>query len=379
MAPRSGSALALVLVLATLQAAPASMAAPERRPLACGDTITRDTRLTADLVDCGQSGLIIGADGITLDLNGHRVDGDGSGDDVGIDIEGHKAVTIANGTVREFTEGVFVAGASGIAIRRLTSTDQAHGGITVDSSRDVSLTDNVVRAAGAGLIVTRSHGVTVAANRVSGSAFAGIPVFESQDVAIVDNTVTTSADAGVGLFEGSSHAAVTGNRLSRNGAGVALNAGASDNLLSGNSITHNASGVIVDVGTYDNRVVNNVIDDSAFEGIAVVGSDGNLIARNAVTRNGTADGAGGIAVIAWPDDLTETSDANVLVDNAAVDNDGDGIHVSTGRPANRLRGNRAERNSLLGIDAEAGTIDGGDNHAARNGDSRQCVGVDCVP
>ena len=249
----------------------------------------------------------------------------------------------------------------------------------VDRARDAVVTDDVVRGPGAGIIVTRSDTVRVAANRVSGSAFAGIPVFESQHVAITDNTVTTSRnDTGIGLFDGSSQSEVTGNRLSRNGAGIGLDNGAFDNLIAGNSVARNDSGVIVDVGTHDNRVVENVIEDSLFEGIAVVGSDGNLIARNRVARNGAREAAGGIVVIPWPDDVAETSDANVLADNATLDNDGDGIRVGEGQAANLIRGSRADRNTLLGINAP-GSIDGGGNHAARNGDPRQCVGVACSP
>ena len=44
----------------------------------CGDTITTDTTLHADLVNCPNNGIIIGADHITLNLNGHRIDGDGT-------------------------------------------------------------------------------------------------------------------------------------------------------------------------------------------------------------------------------------------------------------------------------------------------------------
>jgi parallel beta-helix repeat protein len=376
MMPHSTSGLAIVLAVATVGTATATMAA-ERRPLACGDTITTDTRLTADLVDCPDGGLVVGADGITLDLNGHRVDGDASGDDVGINVEGHQGVTIANGTVREFTEGVLAVGGSEIVIRRLTSADQGHGGITVDGSRGVIVTDNGVRGAGAGIIVRRSDTVRVGANRVAASASGGVSVFESQRVVIVGNTVTTSADAGIGLFDGSSDSEVTGNRLSGNGAGIAANNGASHNLIAGNSVARNASGVIVDVSTHDNRVVENLIEDSAFEGIAVVGSDGNLIARNRVARSGAVDAAGGIVVIPLPDDLAATSDANVLVDNAARENGGDGIRVGEGQTANLLQGNRGDRNTRLGIDAAPGTIDGGGNRATGNGDLRQCVGVAC--
>jgi dipeptidyl aminopeptidase/acylaminoacyl peptidase len=43
----------------------------------CGDVITQDTTLDSDLIDCPGDGLVIGADNITLDLNGHTIDGTG--------------------------------------------------------------------------------------------------------------------------------------------------------------------------------------------------------------------------------------------------------------------------------------------------------------
>ena len=50
--------------------------------VACGDTITADTTLDSDLTNCPGDGLVIGAGSITLDLNGHTIDGDGG--DIGI-------------------------------------------------------------------------------------------------------------------------------------------------------------------------------------------------------------------------------------------------------------------------------------------------------
>jgi hypothetical protein len=44
----------------------------------CGDTITADTTLDSDLLNCPNNGILIGADGITLNLNGHVIDGDGT-------------------------------------------------------------------------------------------------------------------------------------------------------------------------------------------------------------------------------------------------------------------------------------------------------------
>ena len=62
---------------------------------------------------------MIGADDITLDLNGHSISGDGKPVrrcprrqpcDIGIN-DGHDGVTVRNGSVRGFGIGVVVAGA----------------------------------------------------------------------------------------------------------------------------------------------------------------------------------------------------------------------------------------------------------------------------
>ena len=45
--------------------------------MSCGDTITADTTLHADLLDCPNNGIVIAADDVSLDLNGHSVGGDG--------------------------------------------------------------------------------------------------------------------------------------------------------------------------------------------------------------------------------------------------------------------------------------------------------------
>ena len=80
------SVVALFATLASLAVVLLAVAAPGsmgggRTPashVSCGDTITADTTLDSDLIDCPNNGIVIGADDITLDLNGHRIDGDGT-------------------------------------------------------------------------------------------------------------------------------------------------------------------------------------------------------------------------------------------------------------------------------------------------------------
>ena len=73
--------------------------------------------------------------------------------------------------------------------------------------------------------------------------------------------------------------------------------------------------------------------------------------------------------------MTGPSTSNTLSENLASRNASDGIRVRTA--GNRLELNTANRNRRRGIDAVAGTVDGGGNRASGNGLSPQCTGVSC--
>ena len=81
----------------------------------CGATIVADMRLDYDLA-CPGNGLIVGADGIKIDLNGHTIAGSGTG--AGIDVTGRTDVTIFGGIIRNFGAGVLTNTSTKIVIKR---------------------------------------------------------------------------------------------------------------------------------------------------------------------------------------------------------------------------------------------------------------------
>ena len=96
-----GTVVALAATVAAVLALTGGEASADH--VSCGDTITVDTTLDSDLVDCPNNGIVIGADDITLDLNGHTIDGDGElvhacpakeFCDFGVANDGHDRVTI---------------------------------------------------------------------------------------------------------------------------------------------------------------------------------------------------------------------------------------------------------------------------------------------
>src|SRR4051794_19728420 len=102
-------------VLLTVAMAVGGMSPASGATLDCGDVLTTDTVLQADLLGCPGNGLVVGADDVTLNLNGHTISGDGLPDsscpvdvqcDVGIDnAAGHRGLTLLRGSVRNFSVG----------------------------------------------------------------------------------------------------------------------------------------------------------------------------------------------------------------------------------------------------------------------------------
>jgi parallel beta-helix repeat protein len=196
----------------------------------CGQVITEDTKLANDLIDCPEHGLVIGADDVSLDLNGHTIDGDAIDPDtcrVELDCHdgvhnaaGHDAVTITGGSVRDFTTGVLVVGASDNHIRALTASDSSAHGVYVGRTTDSTIARNSVFDNFSGVVVVESRDIAVVDNSVSDSQLGGIPIFESQHVRIAGNSSSGNGLEGIALLDRSSDNAIERNSLSDNGDGI---------------------------------------------------------------------------------------------------------------------------------------------------------------
>src|SRR4051794_21923188 len=119
-----------------VQAKPKGTGAP-----VCGSTVTADVRLTADM-SCSGPGLIVGAAGITIDLNNHQIVGGGTG----ILNNGFADVTVQDGILRNFAVGVQFTGVNGGLVDNLTMTfaQPIYGvtGVLLDGSQHVTVDNN---------------------------------------------------------------------------------------------------------------------------------------------------------------------------------------------------------------------------------------------
>jgi parallel beta-helix repeat protein len=386
------SATRLLLVVAigvtVASLAPAADASASRDGVACGDTITRDTKLGEDLVDCPGNGIVIGADGVELDLNGHTIDGDGELGcdefytcDFGVDnTAGHHGLSVRGGSIREFATAVAAIGGDDNRISRITASHNILGGILVIGGPGARIERNSISANGlttdqAGLIVFDSSEVRIERNAVFDNGDIGMFLVGLGDSRVERNAVSGNPETGIGL-DGNGNE-VSRNRVVQNGEGITV--GGDENTITRNQVADSRAGVeggglgiFVAVG-HDNLVERNFVVGASRSGIQVSllpeELEGAPPAVDTVVRRNHLRGNGDGVLV------QTTALGTVLEGNHALDSGDDGVDVDSA--ATTLIGNHAVHNGDLGIEAVVGVIDGGRNKAHSNGNPLQCTNVAC--
>lgn len=304
----------------------------------CGDTIMVGTVLDAD-INCVGSGLIIGADGITLDLNGHTVSGSASPCqscpfEVGILIDGHSGITIKNGTVDGFVYGIFLQnGSHSNAVISTLTTGNIFNGISLIRDSDNNQIEGCIshNNGGFGIIINDGSDGNIVKNCSTsrndlgvfiGGGSDGAPSFDNK---VIGTESSENLRSGIDIFGGSSRNIVTGNLTNDNGTnGINLNVDATENIIEGNTSNGNdGEGIRIARESNDNAILNNNVADNGGDGIRILrNADKNVVRGNRLTGN--RDGIG----------LARGADRNDIQDNFIFDNLRYGLRVSDVVPPN---------------------------------------------
>ncbi len=280
--------------------------------LSCGQTITESTTLENDLGPCPGHGVVIGADNITFDLNGHTIRGSAGRDGAGVYVLDRTGVTVQNGTVTAFDIGVALDGGSFNTVSGMTARDNIGAlgaiggdGIAIMSSQGNRIVGNATinngPFSGIGLYSRRdadhpgTRGVA-RDNYISGNDVVGNIIGRNRfDATNTDNDgIRVENDAVFNTF--------TGNRVARNGLdGISLFADTADNVVTNNQVEGNGfyrttarrgSGIIVFTRSTRNVVENNLVTGNADSGIDIrpplstfPGATNNRIANNTSVGN----------------------------------------------------------------------------------------------
>jgi parallel beta-helix repeat protein len=388
----------------------------------CGEVLTEDTVLEADLLDCPGDGLIVGADGIRIDLGGHVLGGLDSSFNpgtIGIRNNGHDDVEIRNGRIQNFEEGVHLEGvtrnqleALGIGSRSSTSCI-----VLVDSDRN-DIRDTGMGCGDYGILLIASHGNRLESTRANLND-NGSALVRSDHNELVDNRFGGGEDHSL-LLEHSDHNLVRGNRIGATyEASIRLSDSHDNQLIENTVMGGDEDGILLSSShrnviarnevfgenfgltlssSHHNRIKSNVIDsfwthvvyfvrsnhnwftgntiigfsvsrcdsrpDNRWSGVRVFEGTSNRFAGNAVTENCLH----GI-------DVDATSRNTLLLRNLVYNNGDDGIHVDD--PTAKLVSNTALGNGDYGIEAVQ-RVRGGGNRAFHNGNPDQCLNTNCM-
>jgi hypothetical protein len=241
------------LVLLAGAALPVEAALPLKSKR-CGALITSSFKLKNNMT-CTGDALKIRASGITIDLNGKVLKGDGGDGDFGIDnSRGFDRVTIITGPDRgrlslitRFYVGIQVgAGGQRNTIRRVGVFGATHDGIDIDGGNGHRvLRNNVVQPGDEGIELNGAGGV-IKQNSVLGAHGNGIKVVgDANDIAL--NDLASSGDSGIWI-NGDINTIELNMVVDNGGDGILIEDGAS-NLVTFNEVCGNAGLEINDNGT----------------------------------------------------------------------------------------------------------------------------------
>jgi len=223
----------------------------------CGQTVTTSAVLTQDLI-CTGAGIIVGAPGITIDLKGFRITGDHGAGDYGVDdAAGHGEITVKNGVLLDFDDGVYAKNADKVAISNILAAGNSTWGIYVD---------------GASTKITSSRAF---ANGYSGIYVAGGSAQITSSIA--------SSNPNFGIFVMGANAKIKSTSASGNGVGITVQ-GDGATIQSSTASANPNTGIIV--SGLSARIKSSAASGSVFYGIQIVGASASIQSSTAFA-NGT--------------------------------------------------------------------------------------------
>jgi large repetitive protein len=399
-------------------------------PVQCGDVITHDTRLQNDLTDCPNDGIVIGAEDVTLDLNGHTIDGVSPPTSdcdrppfgpAGIrDSGGFDDVTIKDGTIQQFDHGI-EGGLGESRLTHLALRDNTFSGISIgsddpqDNLDDDAIKDNIIdgNSCGGGVAIVQSHHSVIEHNRVTNlkdEEGGAVNLVTGGNNRVEHNSLVGNRGDGVDLFFDSNLNRIEHNTITDGGGGIHVLGPASNNGIKHNAIDRmQFGGIVVESADFapgaptGNEIARNTVA-SAADGIILFEAEAAGVTRNTVigagtfgdpasvgfgivldgvshslvNRNSVIDARGpAISVGAAPGENPSalTPMGNVLSRNAANSNDADGIRVIAVAQDTLLERNTANGNGADGIHVQSSGTTITRNTANDNAD----LGIEAVP
>lgn len=302
--------------------------------ISCGSTITKSITLTSNIGPCNTTtdGLIIGANNITLNCNGHSITGSRYTSNIsnteGIKLLRHSSDTIKNCNIIGFKNGFY--------LENSTKNMLIGNSALKNYASEISL-----YAQGNGFELINATDNELIGNNSTENIGHGFALYHSanNNTLIQNNASKNYAGSGFVVFADSDYNKLENNTASENnGVGFALT-NAVENILFGNNATKNNDfGFTLKLSANNNTLIENTAVKNIGTGFVLSNADYNSLARNTVTENGRF----GIYL--------EISNYNTLSQNTASKNDASGFWLDVHTANNSIRNNKADFNRNYGIE-----------------------------
>jgi hypothetical protein len=328
----------------------------------CGQTVTTSAVLTVNL-GCPGAGIVVGASGITIDLNGHSIVGTNQ-DATGIENDGFDGVKVINGTVNHFKWGILIGSdADRNTVQNVTVRGNTLDGLNAGTGSDLLTISNVRAIANGaiGISLSDSTGHKVDKAYATQNSASGIKLINTPGTKLTNSTATFNLADGI--------------LVQLNTAGLSV----SNTVVAGNTW----DGLRLEAGVVGARIAAVTAVDNGLNGIVLAGADGALIQKVVASGN--------------PLDGVQDQAAGMHLTNSTLTGNGIGVAVCSGCPGVMvgktkaigngtgfgindvtavIAGSVADGNTGFGIEAVAPANDGGKNTAHGNG-ILDCANVVC--
>jgi parallel beta-helix repeat protein len=180
------------------------------KSLSCGEVVKESVKLSTNL-DCTGDGLIIGADGITIDLNGHTLKGPGAkSSKIGAMLATSSGVTLQGpGVIEGFQAAVLDTGGQDNKITGVNFVDNQIA-IFLTGASTTGISQNMFTGNDIGMASHSSKLTTFEKNLLEDNDLAGVTLVNSADNKI-DTNIIEGSNNGV-FLDGQS----TGNKITTN-------------------------------------------------------------------------------------------------------------------------------------------------------------------
>ncbi|WP_370947132.1 PKD domain-containing protein [Amycolatopsis sp. cg5] len=372
---------------------------PAPHEVACGDTLTKNSVLTKDLLCTGPVGLTIAASNVTLDLAGHTLSTDNTSAvrrGIVVSGKGLSGVTIRNGAVQQFTDGIVITDAANVTIDRVSASglqqdNQNHFALSSENAKNLQVRSSTLDAMNM-FRFAKGTTVTVTGSNLNGKLAQGAQSFcddgsscsfqggllKIMTLACVEPTSTVTV-ARATVFVNNFATGCKLGTLTNSKVEQLTFPGADQNVITGNTFDGSTTVIL----GLPSTVSGNVFKDAKLQGLLITDTARGKVSGN---RFLNAKGSGIRVDFGWTmgTGTVEISDNEFVGNGFGPDPDYYGTDgLSVGEIMQDLvtiviKNNHAKNNAQFGINAPGRTVvDGGGN--TTSGDPKGCQGVVCTP